>query len=126
MIKCILAITAFGLACQVAVAAPPEKTTDTYFVQVREAKALPGLGPARTWLSVMITFREEPTRDAAYDAIIAETHRLAARGLDAGVFVSVGTLGRLMLDRDGGPVFADYNAANKKLMRRGQLLYEFP
>jgi hypothetical protein len=53
----------------------------------------------------VIIFLEEPTRDAAYDAIIAETQRLAPRGLDADVFVW--TLGRLMLDRDGGPVFAD-------------------
>jgi len=126
MSKCILTIAAFALACQVAVAAPPDKTTANYCVQVREAQALPGLGPAGRWLSVMIIFPEEPTRDAAYDAIIAETHRLAAREVDADLFVSVGTVGRLMLDRDGGPVFADYNAANKRLMRRAQLLYEFP
>ncbi len=126
MSKCILTIAAFALACQVAVAAPPEKTTANYCVQVREAKALAGLGPASTWLSVMIIFPEEPTRDAAYDAIIAETQRLAPRGLDADVFVSVEILGRLMLDRDGGPVFADYSAANKTLMRRTQLLRQFP
>ncbi len=72
----------------------------------------------------MIIFPEEPTRDAAYDAIIAETQRLAPRGSDADIFVW--TLGRLMLDRDGGPVFADYNAANKTLMRRAQLLRQFP
>jgi hypothetical protein len=83
----------------------PRSTKANYFVQIREAKALAGLGPAETWLSVVIIFLEEPTRDATYDAIIAETQRLAPRGLDADVFVW--TLGRLMLDRDGGPVFAD-------------------
>lgn len=126
MSKRILAIAAFALACPVAVAAPPENTTGSYSLELREARTLPGLGPAGTWLSVMILFPEEPTRDAAYDAIIAETQRLVARGLNADVFVSVGTLGRLMLDRDGGPVFGDYNAANKTLMRGAQLLRQFP
>jgi hypothetical protein len=124
MSKSIATIAAFAFAWQGAVAAPPEQTAHS--VQVREVKTLPGLGPAGTWLSVMILFPEEPTRDAAYDAIIAETLRLAAKGLDVDVFVSVETPGRLMLDRDGGPVFGDYNAANKKLMRRGRLLMELP
>jgi hypothetical protein len=126
MSKRILAIAAFALACPVAVAAPPENTTGSYCLEVREARTLPGLGPPGTWLSVMILFPEEPTRDAAYDAIIAETQRLAARGLDADVFVSVGTFGRLMLDRDGAPVFADYNTANKTLRRGSQLLRQIP
>jgi hypothetical protein len=126
MSKRILAIAAFALACPVAVAAPPEGTTGSYSLEVRETRTLPGLGPAGTWLSVMILFPEEPTRDAAYDAIITETQRLAAKGLDADVFVSAETSGRLMLDRDGAPVFADYNAANKTLRRGAQLLTQFP
>lgn len=106
-------------------------TTGSYFVEVQEDKTLAGIKPERKWLSVTIVFPKQPTRDAAYDTIIAETQKLAAKGLDVDLYVSVGdqkvkTSWRQMRDKDGAYVFAEYNTANKKLMRKGQLLKQLP
>lgn len=105
--------------------------TGSYFVEVQEDKTLAGIKPERRWLSVTIVFPKQPTRDVAYDAIIAETQKLAPRGMDVNVYVSVGdqkvkTSWKQMRDKDGAYVFAEYDAASKKLMRKGQLLKQLP
>jgi hypothetical protein len=106
-------------------------TTGSYFVEVQETKTLVGIKPERKWLSVTIVSPKQPTQDAAYDAIVAETQTLAAKGLDVNVYVSVGdqkvkTSWQQMRDKDGAYVFAEYSTASKKLMRRGQLLKQLP
>ena len=106
-------------------------TTGGYFVDVREFKILAGPTRGGKFLGVTIVFSRQPTRDAAYDAIIAETQKLAARGLDVSIYVSVGdqkvkTSWHEMPDKDGGSVFAEYTAASKKLMSKGHLLKQIP
>lgn len=106
-------------------------STSTYFVEVQEEKTLAGIKPERTWLSVTIVFPKQPAREAAYDAIAAETQKLAARGLDVNAYVSVGdkkvkTSWNQMRDTDGAYVFAEYDAGSKKLTRKGQLLKQLP
>ncbi len=106
-------------------------STSSYFVEIEEEKTLSGIKPERKWLSVTIVFSKQPTRTAAYDAIFVETQKLTARGLDVNTYVSVGdqkvkTSWNQMRDSDGAYVFAEYNAANKKLTRKGQLLKQFP
>lgn len=106
-------------------------STSSYFVEVQEEKTLTGIKPERKWLSMTIVFPKEPTVDAAYNAIVAETQKLAARGLDVDAYVSVGdqkvkTSWKQMRDRDGAYVFAAYDAASKKLMRKGHLLKQLP
>jgi hypothetical protein len=98
-----------------------------YFVEVEDGETAPGIRPVRRWLSVTVVFPKKPSRQAAYDAIFDETRKLAARGLDVDVYVSVGnskekTSWEQMKDADGGYVFANYKAANKQVWRRGRLL----
>lgn len=98
-----------------------------YFVEIEDGQTLPGVTPARKWLSVTIVFPKKPSRYAAYDAIFAETQKLAGRGLDVDVYVNVGnqkekTTWEQMKDRDGGYIFANYKAATKQVSRRGKLL----
>jgi len=102
-----------------------------YFAEVREEKTLAGIRPEKRWLSVTIVFPKQPTRDAAYDAIVTETQKLAARGMDVSVYVSVGdqkikTSWKQMKDTDGAYVFAEYDVTSRKLMRKGQLLKQLP
>jgi len=102
-----------------------------YFLEVKEDKTLNGIKPERKWLSVTIVFAKEPSRSAAYDAIFIETQKLATRGLDVNAYVSIGdqkveTSWVQMQDTDGGYIFAEYNAATKKISRKGQLLKQFP
>jgi hypothetical protein len=102
-----------------------------YFIEVEEEKTLAGIKPERKWLSLMIVFSKEPTRAAAYDAIFAEIQKLATRGLNVNAYVSVGdqkvkTSWQQMRDTEGGYVFAEYNAASKKITRKGQLLKQLP
>jgi len=106
-------------------------STSSYFIEVQEGKTAAGIKPERKWLSVTIVFPKQPSRDVAYDAILAETQKLTLRGLDISVYVSVGdqkvkTSWKQMVDTDGAYVFADYDAARKKLMRRGQVLKQLP
>jgi hypothetical protein len=106
-------------------------STASYFVEVQEDKTLAGIKPEKKWLSVTIVFSPQPTRDAAYNAIAAETQKLAARGLDINVYVSVGnpkikTSWMQMKDKDGAYVFAEYDAASKRITRKGQLLKQLP
>jgi hypothetical protein len=105
--------------------------TGSYFVEVQEEKTLAGIKPEKKWLSVTIVFPKQPTQDAAYDAIAVETQKFATRGMDIAVYVSVGnpkvkTSWKQMKDRDGAYVFAEYDAVNKKLTRKGQLLKQSP
>jgi len=105
--------------------------TKNYFVEVQEEKTLARIRPEKKWLSVTIVIPKQPTRDAAYDAIAAEAQKLAARGMDVNAYVSVGdqkvkTSWKQMKDTDGAYVFAEYDAASKKLMRKGQLLKQLP
>jgi hypothetical protein len=98
-----------------------------YFVEIEEGKTVAGIAPQRKWLSVTVVFSKKPSRQAAYDAIFTEVQKLAARGLDANVYVSVGnskekTSWVQMRDTDGGYVFANYKAATKQISRRGKLL----
>jgi len=100
---------------------------NAYFVEVEDGQTLPGITPARKWLSVTIVFPKKPSRAAAYDAILAETQKLAGRGLDVDVYVSTGnqkekTTWEQMKDTDGGYVFANYKAANRQISRKGKLL----
>ncbi len=106
-------------------------STSNYFVEVQEENTFPGIKPERKWLSVMIVFPKQPTRDAAYDAIFAETQKLAVRGLDINAYVSVGnqkvkTSWKQMRDSDGAYVFAEYDAMSKKLTRKDKLLKQLP
>lgn len=106
-------------------------STSTYFVEVEEDKTVSGIMPEKKWLSVTIVFPKQPGQDAAYEAILVETRKLAAKGLDLDAYVSVGnqkvkTSWKQMRDRDGAYVFAKYDAASKKLTRRGQLLKQLP
>ena len=101
--------------------------TSGYFVEVQEEKTLDGVRPERNWLSVTIVFPTQPSRNVAYNAIVAETQKLAARGVDINAYVSIGerevkTSWRQMRDKDGAYVFAEYDVASGKLMRKGQLL----
>lgn len=101
-----------------------------YFVEVEDGQTLPGITPARKWLSVTLVFPRKPSRQAAYDAIYAEAQKLAGRGLDVDVYVSIGnqkvkTSWEQMKDTDGGYVFANYKAASKQVWRRGKLLKQF-
>lgn len=105
--------------------------TNSYLVEVKEEQTFSGIKPERKWLSVMIVFSKQPSLAVAYDAIYVEIQKLAARGLDANTYVSVGdqkvkTSWNQMRDSDGGYVFAEYNASSKKLTRKGQLLKELP
>lgn len=105
--------------------------TASYLVQVQEDKTLTGIKPERKWLSVTIVFPKAPTQDVAYDAIISETQKLVAKGLDIHLYVSVGnpkvkTSWRQMRDKDGAYVFAEYTALTKRLMRNGQAIKQFP
>lgn len=105
--------------------------TASYLVQIQEGKTLAGIKPERKWLSVTIVFSKPPTRDVAYDAIIAEAQKLAAKGLDINLFVSVGdpkvkTSWQQMRDKDGAYVFAEYTASTKGLARKGQVIKQFP
>jgi hypothetical protein len=105
--------------------------TSGYLVEVTEEKTLAGIKPERKWLSVTIVFPKQPNRGAAYDAIVTEAQKFASRGLDLNLYVSVGdhkvkTSWQQMRDRDGAYVFADYDAASKKLMRKGELLKQLP
>lgn len=98
-----------------------------YFVEVEDQGTAPGIKPARRWLSVTVVFPKKPSRQAAYDAIYAEAGKLAGRGLDVDVYVSVGnskekTSWEQLKDTDGGYVFANYTVANKQVWRRGKLL----
>jgi hypothetical protein len=98
-----------------------------YFVEVEEGQTAASIRPVRQWLSVTVVFPKKPSRSAAYDAIFAETQKLASRGLDVDVYVSVGnqkekTTWEQMKDTDGGYVFANYKAATRQLSRRGKLL----
>lgn len=102
-----------------------------YFVEVKEEKTLDGIKPERKWLSVTIVFSKEPSRAAAYDAIFSEIQKLSTRGLDVNAYVSIGdqkvkTLWKQMRDTDGAYVFAEYDAATKKINRKGQLLKQSP
>lgn len=106
-------------------------STSTYFVEVKEEKTFAGIKPEKKWLSVTIVFPKQPTRDAAYEAIFVETQKLAAKGLDVNAYVSIGdqrvkTSWEQMRDTDGAFVFAEYNAASKKVTRKGQLLKQLP
>jgi len=106
-------------------------STSNYFVEVREEKTLAGIKPERKWLDVTIVFSKQPTRDVAYEAIVAEIQKLSARGLDVNAYVSVGdrrvkTSWKQMRDKDGAYLFAEYNAAGKKIMRKGQLIKQLP
>jgi hypothetical protein len=105
--------------------------TGSYFVETRAERTLEGVTPARKWLSVTIVFPKQPAREAAYDAIIAETRRLSARNVDINVYVSVGdhkvkASWKQMRDKDGAYVFAEYDAASRKLTRKDQLLKQLP
>lgn len=98
-----------------------------YFVEVEDGETARGITPVRRWLSVTVVFPKKPSRQGAYDAIFAETRKLAARGLDVDVYVSIGnskekTSWEQMKDTDGGYVFANYKAADKQISRRGKLL----
>lgn len=98
-----------------------------YLVVIEDGATAPGIRPVRRWLSVTVVFPKKPSRQAAYDAIFDETRKLAARGLDVDVYVSVGnskekTSWEQMKDTDGGYVFANFKAANKQISRRGKLL----
>lgn len=98
-----------------------------YFVEVEEGETAPGIKPVRRWLSVTVVFPKKPSRQTAYDAINAEAQKLAGRGLDVDVYVSIGNSKEKMSweqmkDSDGGYVFANYTAANKQVWRRGKLL----
>ncbi len=106
-------------------------STKAYFVEVKEDQTLEGIEPERKWLMVAIVFQKKPNRDAAYEAILAETRKLAARSLDIQLYVSVGDKGvktswKQMRDSNGAYIFAEYNAATKKLTRQGQLLRQQP
>jgi hypothetical protein len=106
-------------------------STSNYLVEIQEEKTFAGIKPERKWLDVTIVFPKQPTREAAYEALVAETQKLAARGLDVDVYVSVGdqkvkTSWKQMRDKDGAYVFAEYDAATKKITRKGQLLKQLP
>ncbi len=63
----------------------------------------------------------------AYNAIIAETEKVVARGLNINAYVSVAdksvkTSWQQMRDRDGAYVFAQYDSATGRITRRGKLL----
>lgn len=98
-----------------------------YFVEVEDGQTVAGITPVRKWFSVTVVFPKKPSRQAAYDAVYAEIQKLAGRGLDVDVYVSVGnskekTTWEQMKDTDGGYVFANYKAASKQVWRRGKLL----
>lgn len=98
-----------------------------YFVEVDEEQTAPGITPMRKWLSVTIVFPKKPGGSAAYDAIFAEAQKLADRGVDVDLYVSVGnqkvkTSWVQLKDTDGGYVFANYKAASKQVWRRGRML----
>jgi hypothetical protein len=102
-------------------------SADSYFVEVQEDKTLEGIKPERKWLSVTIVFAKAPTQEAAYAAILAETQKLITRRLDVNAYVSIGnrtvkTSWKQMRDRDGAYVFAEYDAASKRVTRQGRLL----
>ncbi len=106
-------------------------STSTYFVKMEEDKTFAGIKPEKKWLSVTIVFSKQPSQDAAYEAILVETQKLAAKGLDINAYVSSGdqkvkTSWKQMRDKDGAYVFAKYDAASKKLTRQGQLLKQLP
>lgn len=98
-----------------------------YFVEVEDGQTVAGITPVRKWFSVTVVFPKKPSRAVAYDAIFTEAQKLAAKGLDVDVYVSVGnqkekTTWEQMKDTDGGYVFANYKATTKQVRRRGQLL----
>lgn len=106
-------------------------TTSNYFVEVQEKKTLAGIKPEKKWFSVTIVFPKQPTQDAAYHAIAVETQKLAAKGMDINAYMNVGdpkvkTSWKQMKDRDGAYVFANYDAASKKIMRNSQLIKQLP
>lgn len=113
---------------------PPKRTVSSgsgYVVEVSEEKTIAGISPQRNWLSVTIVFPNKPSRSVAYDAIFAETQKLAGRGLDVDVYVSIGnqkekTSWQQMKDTDGGYVFVGYKAATRQISRRGKLLKQLP
>ncbi len=101
-----------------------------YFVEVQEERTLTGIEPARNWLSLTIVFPKKPSRQAAYDAIVTEVRKLTSKGLDVNAYVSVGDQGiktswQQVRDDDGAYVFADYNAASKRLTRKDQLVKSY-
>lgn len=102
-------------------------TTGTYFIEVQEDHTYAGIKPERKWLNLTIVFPTQPTREVAYNTIFAESAKLATKGLDINAYVSVGdksnkTSWKQMKDADGAFVFAQYNAASKRIMRKGEVL----
>ena len=93
-----------------------------YIVEVEEHKKR---------LSVILVFPKQPPQDAAYAALIAEAEKLALRHLDMDLYLSVGDpkarwSWTQMFDTNTAYVFAEYNAASKKLTRQGRLLKQLP
>lgn len=102
-----------------------------YIVEVEENKTLAGITPVRKWLTVTLVYPKQPPQDDAYAALIAEAQKLSARRLDMDLYVSIGdpkvkTSWHQMRDKDGAYLFAEYSAATKKIIRKGQLLKELP
>jgi len=98
-----------------------------YLVEVEEGKTFAGIAPARKWLNVTVVFPKQPTQEVAYATLSSEAQKLVARGLDMNLYVSIGdakvkTSWTQMRDKDGAYVFAEYTAANKKIIRKGRLI----
>ncbi len=101
-------------------------TTD-YLVEVQEDHTFKGITPERKWLSLTIVFPQASSRENAYAVIFTEIQKVIQRGLDVDAYVSIGyknvkTSWNQMRDDDGAYVFEEYQAATKRVTRKGELL----
>ncbi|MCW8408906.1 hypothetical protein OQJ13_07970 [Legionella sp. PATHC035] len=96
-----------------------------------EDKTAEGIEPERKWLDVTIVFAKKPSIEEAYNSIYAETQKLANKGLDISLYVSVGnknikTSWKQLHDVDGSFVFANYDSTYKRLTKNEHVLKQYP
>lgn len=101
--------------------------TGAYYVEIEEDKTLEGIKPEKRWLTLTLVFSEAPAIQQAYDAAVAEAEKVARRGLDANIYVSVGnktirTSWRQLQDPSGGYVFVEYQADTKTIKTQTKIL----
>jgi len=100
---------------------------EKYFVRVEQDRTAEGITPIHRWLELELVFTQQPTQEAAYEALIEEISKLASRGLDVSGYVSIGdpkvkTSWKQMRDKNGGYIFGDYYATTKAISRKNRTL----